>query len=129
MTRLRLPSLISIAATGVALAACPSGARAGTFTVSSCTLAQPTAAPWTWVRTTRWLWTSESCGPVPGTTFISGMWAYPNYADGGGAFDSTARWRFTVAGPLVIRRVRGEIAFKQAGGLWAGLTDDSAGRW
>src|SRR4051812_26100781 len=121
-------SLLLTAATLTLVLPVPA-ARAGTFTISSCTSAQPTAAPWVSVRNAVWLLTSESCRPLPSNGFIAGMEAYPTYGQGGGPAASSASWRFAVGGPLVIRRVRGSIAFKQAGGLSSGMLDESNGRW
>src|SRR3954468_20150074 len=93
-------SLLAAAATLTLVLPLPA-AQAGTFTISSCTSAQPTAAPWVSVRNAVWLLTSESCRPLS-NGFISGMWAYPTYGQGGGPAGSSASWRFAVGGPLVI---------------------------
>src|SRR4051812_34726890 len=77
-------------------------AHAGTFTISSCTSAQPSAARWVSVRNAVWLLTSESCRPLA-NGFVSGMWAYPTYGQGGGPAASSASWRFAVGAPLAIR--------------------------
>src|SRR3954469_10778599 len=129
MTRSLRRSLLVTAATTVMLLTSGPMARAGTFTITSCTGAQPTAAPWVSVRNAVWTVTSESCRPDPGSGWIAGMWAYPTYGQGGGPADSSARWRFAVNPPLVIRRVRGTIAFKQAGGISSGILDESNFRW
>src|ERR1700742_4383128 len=129
MSRLLPRTFIATTATALMLLASSSAARAGTFTISSCTAAQPTAAPWVSVRNASWQLTSGACSPGPPNGWIAGMWAYPTYALNGGPFDSSARWRFAVAAPLVIRRIRGTIAFKQAGGLYSGMLDESNGGW
>src|SRR3954451_11375628 len=105
-------SLAAIPLALLALHASAPAAHAGTFTVTSCTLAQPTAAPWVSARTASWLTTDDQCRPFPGT-WISGMILSRFYYNAGRRFDSSGSWQFAVSAPLVIRRVRGTGIFKQ----------------
>src|SRR4051794_14817281 len=125
MTHRPLTRLLLAAALGLLILAVGARpARAATFTISSCTAAQSTPAPWFPERSMPWLIEQDSC------RYVDGMSVWASYALGGMVLGQWGRWRFTVPGDLRIRRVRGTVRFKQRGGFATGMFDEAnGGQW
>src|SRR4051812_35638477 len=86
----------AVVAAVVALAAPTPAARANTYTIASCSPAQPTPAPWFAERTITWMNTWNDCRPTTGN---DGMEVYPLAVPVGGlGFGQWSHWKLVVPG-------------------------------
>src|SRR3954453_14811148 len=116
---------LTLAATlaAASLLAPTSSARAGTFTIASCSAAQPTPAPWFPERSTTWLMESDEC------RLGDGIEVWMNWFNNGVRFADWGHWGGAVPGALRIRRLRAWMRFKQTPSFSTGIYDDTNGRW
>src|SRR4051794_11398668 len=117
--------LAALPLTLLAIASSAPAAAANSYTVTSCTAAQRSPAPWVSLRTSNMVMPYASTCGLP----FGGMYVQPSSPLQDIPWVHWGQWALTVAGSQRIRRIRGTLYFKQDGGFHAGIFDITNNTW